>query len=342
MFIICGHEFHVVLSVESKEEVAIMKTNDFSQVIPELPPVSESLIIGQRPHWNRSTLRHRSCPVCEADSPRPIVIRPDKLAVHECAECRMLYLADVPSNDDIQTYYEDYASSKGISGVFKYKPWLLLRLLARKNPFLAILESTGGVKGQSLCEVGCSGGYFLRLCKHRSARVFGVELDERAVKNLRAARIPTSRQIPSGEQYDIVCLFQLLEHLVNPSEMLAAVAGALRQEGRLLIALPNSGEYQKVGPSWIGFRADLEHLNYFDLHHLATLLKKHNILIEGFWERSQPSFAKWSAPQNGFRLPRKALGRTMNWGRISREGRALASKGTFVLVALGRKYREVA
>lgn len=125
----------------------------------------ESVIeVARQPRWDMGALRHRSCPVCQGDQPKELLMRPDGLIIHSCSICEMLYLAEVPSEKNISDFYSNYSDHKVMpSG----KSGHLRRFLDYTiNPFISILLNTGGIKDQHILEIGCSYGLFLELIKY--------------------------------------------------------------------------------------------------------------------------------------------------------------------------------
>jgi 2-polyprenyl-3-methyl-5-hydroxy-6-metoxy-1,4-benzoquinol methylase len=264
------------------------------------------------------------------------VVRPDGFAVHRCSNCQMVYLADIPCAEDIDRLYRDYSTFKGLGPPRLARVRRVLDLVTKSDRCLSILERTGGVKGISVCEIGCSYGNFLRRARDRGARPFGVELDHCAREYMSRIGIPSTADLPQ-RQFAVICLLQVLEHVASPHEMLSRIAPALEPDGRLLISLPNAREYVKTGPAWVGFRVDLEHLNYFDLHSLSSILLPHALYVEQYWEHCQPELARRTAGHGysliGSRL-RGALSRVLSRG-CSEDGGVGA--GSFVLTVLARK-----
>ncbi|WP_432826897.1 class I SAM-dependent methyltransferase [Dactylosporangium sp. CA-092794] len=122
--------------------------------------------------------------------------------------------------------------------------WLRLDVVARLFP-----DGPADV-----LEVGCGqGGFGARLAQRH--RYLGLEPDARsfavAERRLRAAgsgRVANIRleELPP-ERFDVVCAFEVLEHLDDDVAAVAAWAGRLRPGGRLLLSVP---AYQhRYGPA---------------------------------------------------------------------------------------------
>lgn len=119
----------------------------------------------------------------------------------------------------------------------------------------------------------------------------------------------------------------------------AHIARVLRHDGRLLISIPNAGEFHRIGRPWIGFRVDLEHINYFDLHSLSELLRQQDFYVENYWHHNQPSIGGRDITQESCRnFSFKMYKWLFNCLRGRVFGKAdLFKQGSFVLTVLARK-----
>ena len=301
----------------------------------KLPPLPRSVAAGRIPDWPTGFLEHRACPVCERDDGQNVCYRPDGLVVARCPECGFVYLPEIPSPAVLERFYAAYGEFKGYSQASQN---LLVRLNRKWQALwdarLRILESTGGLKGARLLEIGASYGEFIKTARSRGASVDAVEIDAEARNHLIAHGIGAAERIDLSQRYDIICAFQVIEHLASPQQLVADIASVLELDGRLLLTLPNGGESDVVGSSWVGFRCDLEHLNYFSVQAIAELLRKHSLFVEQFWLSSQPGIVrqnaarpfKWRLQRYGKKFLTSLLGLNEN-----------VSDGTFGLTVLARK-----
>jgi 2-polyprenyl-3-methyl-5-hydroxy-6-metoxy-1,4-benzoquinol methylase len=102
---------------------------------------------------------------------------------------------------------------------------------------------------QTLLEVGCGFGDFVARARAQGVQADGLELNESAVKLARQHGLPVQRidlreaaeHYPS--HYDVVCGFQVLEHVPNPREFLDLSCTLIKSGGRLLLGVPNADSF---------------------------------------------------------------------------------------------------
>jgi 2-polyprenyl-3-methyl-5-hydroxy-6-metoxy-1,4-benzoquinol methylase len=84
----------------------------------------------------------------------------------------------------------------------------------------------------------------------------------------------------SGETFDVITLFHVLEHIVPLYEILSQLSRAVRPGGWLVIEVPNWASHMRKlrGLDW-QFLLD-HHVNYFDRHSLKACVEPHGFHLE--------------------------------------------------------------
>jgi len=73
--------------------------------------------------------------------------------------------------------------------------------------------------------------------------------------------------------YDAVVMTHVIEHVTNPSEMIAAITKKIKSGGDIIISTPNSNAIFKhiFGVKWWPYLID-DHVSFFNLQHIEKLL----------------------------------------------------------------------
>jgi 2-polyprenyl-3-methyl-5-hydroxy-6-metoxy-1,4-benzoquinol methylase len=214
----------------------------------------------------------------------PILRRPDGLPVSYCAECALWYVSGIPPEQDIYALYQGYW--------FEHRPVELGERGAREVHEAAkatqasnlrlhrLVALLGTLKGKLVLEVGAGRGQFLLSVRHAGGEVIANEISSEACDFLEGAlEIPVVRGelTLAGwdfESPDVIVMSDLIEHPIEPFKLLSRAVSLLKSGGRLLIWTPNGGAAGSDAPTarnWVGFRVDLEHLQYFSPRTMQVL-----------------------------------------------------------------------
>ena len=206
----------------------------------------------------------RPCPLCDAVDHRPIA----KHAAHHlvrCGSCRMVFVGVAPTNEELFAYYTGYPVHDNVSSV----------TLRRYNELLDGFERYR--RTNRMIDVGCGAGIFLEEAAKRGWEVHGTEYGERALVACRSRniRIIEGALEPSNyepEGFDVVCSFEVIEHVPHPKAELERMVSILRPGGALYMTTPN---YRSLGHAMVGSGWSVvnypEHLNYFTPRTLRRL-----------------------------------------------------------------------
>lgn len=138
-------------------------------------------------------------------------------------------------------------------------------------------------KKTRLLEIGCSAGMFLHHAAPLVREAVGIDFDSAGAKH--AAKVSGARTftVPLPEtglpekSFDLVCLFQTLEHLPDPLSTLREVRRWLADDGRICVEVPNLADPLRIlfrAPAYEAFYYHKAHLFYFSAKSLALLMEK--------------------------------------------------------------------
>jgi SAM-dependent methyltransferase len=142
--------------------------------------------------------------------------------------------------------------------------------------------------GEKVCEIGSGSGAFLERIGKRGASAHGVEINSKAIAEARKKGFHVSDEdfvsvFSPGHAlaFDVVCSFQLMEHVPAVRTYIEASLAVLRKGGRLFISVPNNSSFLgniddfflNMPPHHIGLwtEAFMENLGNFFPMRLAAL-----------------------------------------------------------------------
>ena len=101
-----------------------------------------------------------------------------------------------------------------------------------------------------ILEIGSGDGFFIRLCKKNNINnITGLELNTAATaKAVQEGNVIYNEPIQDysadhAGEYDVVCNFQVLEHIVDIKSFIDASLKVLKTGGKMIIAVPNNNPY---------------------------------------------------------------------------------------------------
>ena len=129
------------------------------------------------------------------------------------------------------------------------------------------------LRGNSILEMGAAEGVMTELLAATGKTLTIVE-GSKAFCDALARRFPSAQVFHSlfedfapDRAFDNIVLGHVLEHVADPTAILAQAATWLSAEGRILAAVPNSRSLHRQAAVLMGLLSGEEALNEMDLHH---------------------------------------------------------------------------
>jgi 2-polyprenyl-3-methyl-5-hydroxy-6-metoxy-1,4-benzoquinol methylase len=235
------------------------------------------------------------CPLCTAteSSPFPIYyeFKAKKFEARSCASCGFIYVSPRPTEAEVALMYSDeYFLHDGADFGAHAQTDYETAAIKGSVKFPEILSAIKAAKPRGkFFEIGCGMGYFLNYAKTNGYDVSGLEYSVLGTKTCREqfglaveqGAFETFNAPP--ESYDVIFMGDVLEHLVNPLEMLVKAKTLLKPSGIVALEVPSmfnslTGRLAVVSLRLLGKRRKLPlppyHVNEFLPDTLRAMLKR--------------------------------------------------------------------
>jgi len=190
-------------------------------------------------------LTHTKCLLCKNNNTRLITEENNWKAV-QCKSCGFVYVNPRPDEFYLKQHYQDYLPD----GKEKINRWnhMMSGVFSKS---LDIIDGLSYTKSKRLLDVGCGYGAFLEMAIKRKWNVSGIDLSEKAVLYARSKGLDVSNStLPEkayrDEEFDVVTMFYVLEHLLDPVKYLQEVYRILKPHGLLLVRVPHTTPIAKM------------------------------------------------------------------------------------------------
>ena len=233
----------------------------------------------------------RTCPACGRTSWRPdLDADPWRLIRCRCglrALDAAMEEADALANNEKQYGGDDYNE-----WYRTVKPLLRERYGHDLDEIERQLPRAGEV---AILDVGCSYGWFLEVAAERGWRATGVEVTDETASVAREAGLDVRTGLLQevgleGESFDVVCLWDVLEHIPDVDPFLAEVRRVLRPGGLLALQSPNvrSVMAKAAGREWSWLLLPY-HVWHFTPSSIRATLERRGFRVERSytWEPSE-------------------------------------------------------
>jgi len=222
----------------------------------------------------------RKCPICGGES--RFYFEKFQRQIFFCQNCGLKFVWPIPSPKEIEPFYRQYWRKKSFRGE---KALGYLSYLAEKESFLdyfrKVFRQINPAPGRVL-DIGCGPGFFLKIAQEKGWQVWGLDLSKEAV--VEARKILKTRRIYRKTLndcnflpnfFDLVVIFQTIEHAQSPLELLKKARKILKPRGLLLLTTPNTSGWQAkiMGRHWFSYRHP-DHFWFFSQKSLEILLRQ--------------------------------------------------------------------
>lgn len=198
---------------------------------------------------NTEKVTSNHCPICQSDSAKVIglpeydsislKLKRKEYSIVECTECRFYYV--LPSIDFSE---EEWQQLYGSEYFTELTSWHKKKRIIDVRNRLNKLKQYCNNDTEYFLDIGCGKGLALSEAFSRGWNTHGMDIydnrkDDAKVSGITFHRTKLTDSNFSSEQFDMIYMDSVLEHITNPLEYLGEIYRILKKGGVLYIGVPN-------------------------------------------------------------------------------------------------------
>ena len=248
---------------------------------------------------------NRSCAICGEDNTNSFRIWFDGYQkLYKCLKCGFVAHYPGPGCSTIIADYEEtfYKAKTDNGGAFNPK---------RRQGLQDIVDRVNRIKPNGkILDIGCGDGHFLHLANNKGLDCYGVESSKALAEYASShTSLPIFQEKYSNDMFpensfDIITLIQVVEHLVDPLDILRTAKYHLRSTGIIVVEVPSIHAphfllYQLTRIKWLvrpPHGVIDTHVGYYSPKTLITLMQDSGFmklsLVTGRWQYKYHGFWK--------------------------------------------------
>jgi 2-polyprenyl-3-methyl-5-hydroxy-6-metoxy-1,4-benzoquinol methylase len=153
----------------------------------------------------------------------------------KCKNCHLVYMNPIEKVSKTNEYYSNAKNS--------HAPTIRASYLRTAKSQIGLVQKYA--KGTNLLDIGCAQGFFLFSASQAGYKVKGIEISQDAAEYAKRefgldveAKAFEELEFPENH-FDVIALWQVLEHVPYPLAVLREAHRILRPEGLLVVSTPN-------------------------------------------------------------------------------------------------------
>jgi 2-polyprenyl-3-methyl-5-hydroxy-6-metoxy-1,4-benzoquinol methylase len=180
-----------------------------------------------------------SCNICERNLAKVLFVKNGYVLVR-CASCELVYVQNPPVSEQLRRLY---SFEVGYHESFRDDDKTCREQLEIGRRYYSVVRKFKH-EGRIL-DIGCSAGFFLKVARDLNWETYGLEISEdtagiaRNRYGLEVAVGELQESTFSSNYFDVVTLWDLLEHVADPKKTLSIVNRILKDDGIVAISTPN-------------------------------------------------------------------------------------------------------
>jgi len=228
-------------------------------------------------------LFERKCPCCGSNNYN-FELEKDHLKIVRCVECDSVFVNPVFNEDHYKKTYQSDEYQNIVKDLGEESHIYRVNRFGKER---INIMSSYVLKDEKIkyLDIGCSTGFVVEEAQNRGWDAYGIDLNPSAIEFGKKRGLTLNnislKELNQDDVFDVVSLFDVLEHVVNPKEILEQALMHLKEDGIIFIYVPN---YDSASRILMGKEAHFiwptHHLTYFNPKTITFLLESLGMKIE--------------------------------------------------------------
>ncbi|MFA6529085.1 MAG: class I SAM-dependent methyltransferase [Candidatus Gracilibacteria bacterium] len=217
-----------------------------------------------------------------------------------CAHCKSAHIDPYPTEEELMNYYNSSYTEMDLSGgmdtgvnhKLRFSEGYRLNVFREYSYSLADVgcEPSKLMKSGDILDYGCANGVFLDFLSAEGVpkeklHGFDVGTDMISIASKKGYKCTTNTKELLNGKYSLITLWDVLEHVLYPKEVVKHIKSLLKKNGDVVIQTPRFDELAILLKEAFAHYLAVEHLHLFSRNALLTLFEN-----EGFECIAQSSF----------------------------------------------------
>jgi 2-polyprenyl-3-methyl-5-hydroxy-6-metoxy-1,4-benzoquinol methylase len=234
--------------------------------------------------------KHIACPVCNATEPKKVYKIPDEqtgllVSVWKC-KCGLHYQNPQLDAEALSKEYETLTHIEKKQQESQLKRYLATIDKDYIREYVRRIAAAKPPQGAKLLDIGCAYGHYVQEAGNQGYDAYGCELTIECLDYARKVlKLPhIDKGLLSDIKYkskffDVIMLHHVFEHVPDPHVLLPEIKRILKDDGILIITVPNVNSVRKLHSRKLRFHIPIQHVFHYDVKSVHRLLIKNGYSI---------------------------------------------------------------
>jgi len=224
--------------------------------------------------------------------PANLAFMKDLYEIHKCSSCEFLFVNPYPSDNDLNTFYNDNYRSIDINLYPKTRS-------RQRRAFIKSFRFWRYLFNKRVLDVGCGGGFMANAFRRLGAEAHGMDISEKSIAFARN-RFPDctfhcesfAYMAKRDLVFDFIFTTELLEHIPGTRELMEMIVSISRPGTIIYLATPDAG-HKSVHhnlSSW-GDICPPVHVQWFNQSNMTQLFDNYGFKLVRSFTKKKPALS---------------------------------------------------